>query len=101
MTRLQYLFHLIKYSLLSILLFFSVCFIQVLYCLRTNADFYALKFGFPFPIYHRFWVDCDGPNFGWGPVNLLIDIGVFWIFTIFIGLLWKAIQNKNSQNPTL
>lgn len=90
---------LIKGTLLSILIFFSISFLTVLFQINSPLnrikDNYELKIGFPFEYYHEFWVDCPIPNSEWNVNNLILDIGIVWILTIGITIL--IIKRKHNK----
>lgn len=77
---------LIKGTLLSILIFFSISFLTVISQINTPLnrmeENYELKIGFPFEYYHEFIVDCPIRNSAWNGTNLLLDCGLTWIITI-------------------
>jgi len=75
-------------TLLSILIFFSISFITVLFQINSPLHHmdvsYELRIGFPFEYYHEFMVDCPLPNWGWNVNNLLLDCGLIWGITMLI-----------------
>jgi hypothetical protein len=72
------------------LYFFSISFITVLadispIKINNVHEEYRLDIGFPFTYYRQFWISGnDGPNFNWFPGNLIADIVLTWIMTVFI-----------------
>jgi len=89
---------LIKGTLLSVLIFFSISFITVL--TQINSPFhriegnYKLSIGFPFEYYYEFLVELPTPNSGWNVDNLIIDCLITWLITIGIRVLIKKIKTK-------
>lgn len=86
---------LITRTLLSILIFFSISFITVLF--HINSPFHrmhnnGLKIGFPFEYYQQFMVDCPIPNSSWNLNNLIMDCGITWGMTM---LFIMFMNNKN------
>lgn len=90
------IYQIIKGTLFSILIFFSISFLTVLFQLNSPLnrfeEDYELKVGFPFQYYRQFIVSCKTPNSGWNVENLLLDCGITWMLTI---LLFIAINRKN------
>lgn len=74
---------LIKGTFLSVLVFFSVSFLSILFQINSPInrikDYYELEIGFPFMYYHEFFVDCPIPNSGWFLGNLLLDCLITWV----------------------
>ena len=91
---------LIKGTLLSILIFFSISFLTVLFQINSPLhrikDTYELKIGFPFEYYYEFWVDCPIPNSGWIVNNLMLDCGITWIVTLGIMMI---INRRKTKHP--
>jgi hypothetical protein len=79
---------LIKGTLLSILIFFSISFLTVLFQINSPLNriegTYELKIGFPFEYYHEFMVDCLIPNSGWNTRNLILNCGLTWGITMLL-----------------
>jgi hypothetical protein len=86
---------LIKGTLLSILIFFSISFLTVLFQINSPLNriegTYELKIGFPFEYYHEFMVDCLIPNSGWNTRNLILNCGLTW------GITMLLIMSKNRE----
>jgi len=72
---------LLKSTLLSILVFFSVSFIMILPQLNPLSDTYGfnIKIGFPFVYYYQFWVGHDFLNWEWKIRNLILDCLITWL----------------------
>ena len=69
-------------TLLSILVFFSISFLFVLYRISplTMGDTYSLEFGFPFRYYEQFQVRGNPYlNCGWNVKHLILDCLITWI----------------------
>ncbi len=86
-----------KGTLLSILIFFSISFLTVLFQINSPLNHhegnYEMRIGFPFEYYHEFMVDCPMINSGWIMKNLLLDCGLIWLITVVVFLqLYK--KNK-------
>lgn len=83
-------------TILSILIFFSVSFLTVLFQINSPLnrihEYYELKIGFPFQYYHEFMVDCLIPNYGWNINNLILDCTIVWILVTGLYLIMK--RNK-------
>ena len=87
--------NLIMGTCLSILIFFSISFLFVLYRISpiTMGNTYQLKIGFPLNYYEQFQVSgSDFLNSSWKVGNLIIDCFLTWIITIGI---YVKIKNKN------
>lgn len=86
---------LIKGTVLSILIFFSISFLTVLFQINSPLNriegHYELSIGFPFEYYHEFMVDCPVPNSEWNIKNLILNCGLTWGMT----MLFMRINNKN------
>jgi len=78
---------LIKGTLLSILIFFSVSFLTVLFQINSPLnrfeERYDLRIGFPFEYYYEFIIDSNF-NYGWNVENLIIDCFLIWGITLII-----------------
>lgn len=64
-------------TILSVLIFFSISFVSVLF--QINSPIHRqtndhLEIGFPFIYYSQFIVDGPSPNSGWDGKNLILDI---------------------------
>ena len=72
----------LKGTILSILVFFSISFLFVLYRISpiTIGDTYSLEIGFPFRYYNQFQLSGSTElNSGWNVTNLLWDCLITWI----------------------
>lgn len=91
--------HLFAGTLLSVLIFFSISFITVLFHINSPLhrinDFHELKIGFPFIYYHEFMVEFPIPNSGWYLTNLILDCFLTWLIVTAIYLKTKKLQNPN------
>jgi len=102
------LFQFIKATLLSILIFFSISFLTILFDihspLRILDAHYELTIGFPFEYYNQFWMRSPtSPNGhflhgGWNGVNLILDCFIAWSLTIVI---WFSIFYINKKRNNL
>lgn len=85
-------------TILSILTFFSVSFLFVIYRISpiTMGDTYKLEIGFPYEYYHQFLLS-GNPflNSGWNINNLLIDCFIYWVTIAGLYLIYKAKTRKN------
>lgn len=95
MEERPYFFLLIRTALLAILLFFSFCFLQILYQLFYPSGQYSIAMGFPYTFYRRFWVDCKAPNSGGNLEYFLFDYACFWGGLLLLTLIWKGLKTKN------
>ena len=84
----------IKGSLLSILVFFSVSFIMILPQLNPLSETHGfnIKIGFPFVYYYQFWVGHDFLNWEWKIRNLILDCLITWLTVIGI---YHLIEKSN------
>lgn len=84
---------LVKGILLSILIFFSISFLTVLFQLYSPLNRiegrYELRIGFPLEYYYELMLDCQSPNYGWNGKNLLFDCGLIWVITMIILMIRK------------
>ena len=91
---------LIKGTLLSILIFFSISFLTVLFQINSPLHriegTYELKIGFPFEYYYEFLVDYPIPISGWIVNNLMLDCGITWIVTLGIMMIINKRKHNNS-----
>ena len=81
------LLHLVKASLLAMLIFFSISYLFVLYRISpiTIGDTYTLKIGFPYTYYHQFQLRGNPyVNSGWLERALLFDIIFTWVMVVGI-----------------
>ena len=86
-------------TVLSILIFFSISFLTVLFQINSplneiSNDYYEMEIGFPFVYYREFMVDCPSRNTGWNTKNLILDTGIIWMLTIGVFLF---LQNQKSN----
>ncbi len=66
-------------TLLSILVFFSISFVQFLIQIPPIKEYRAdLKIGFPFNYFYELYLK-DGLNHAWNPANLLLDCFIVWL----------------------
>jgi len=82
----------IKGTLLSILIFFSISFLTVLFQINSplnRAETLEFSIGFPFKYYKELMIDCPTPNYGWAGGNLIFDCGLTWILTIGVMMILK------------
>jgi len=71
----------VKGTLLSILLFFSISFLTVLSQLLFTSEPYSLEIGFPFEYYRQFLLrGSDFLNTEWNRTNLWLDCFITWFF---------------------
>jgi hypothetical protein len=81
--------------MLSILIFFSISFITVLFQIGPFHRYglqetYQLNIGFPFTYYEQFWVNKSySPNSGWHLDKLFIDCLITWISVVGLYLVYK------------
>ncbi|WP_103864467.1 hypothetical protein [Aquimarina sp. I32.4] len=87
---------LLKITILSSLVFFTMSFFSVLDYICNNNNL-GLEIGFPCIYYYRFFVDDNDIRFGWNLKSLMIDIGVIWGCTLLIYVGCKKV-NKYTCN---
>ncbi|OJJ17004.1 hypothetical protein BKI52_30265 [marine bacterium AO1-C] len=84
--------NILKGTILSVLVFFSVSFLFVLYRISpiTSGDTYHLEIGFPFIYYKQFQLQ-GNPflNSSWHVTYLLIDCLITWVIVCGLYLLAK------------
>ena len=85
---------LMKWTGLSILIFFSISFLTILFQLYSplnrSGHFYGISIGFPFEFYYELMIDCPESNHGWKSMNLIWDSLMVWVLTIGAGMIkWK------------
>ena len=86
---------LLKGTLLSVLVFFSISFLYVIYRISpiTIGDTYDLSIGFPFKYYQQFQVTGNPYlNSSWSVNNLLLDCLITWV--VVTGGYWLIKRNK-------
>lgn len=87
-------------TILSILTFFSISFITVLFQINSPlnrlTDYYELKIGYPLTYYHEFMVDCPIPNSGWKVNNLFWDCLITWLLVTGMCVIWKITKEKRT-----
>ncbi len=85
-------------TLVSILIFFSITFLTVLFKIhfpfQIVTDSYELKLGFPFPYYHKLRVGRILSQDGWNKIFLLFDYIITWVTVTIIYFLAKRKKNK-------
>jgi hypothetical protein len=82
-------------TLLSILTFFAVSFITVLFQLNSPINptmDSSMSIGFPFNYYHQFMVSPPTFNSSWNPTNLLLDCFITWLLVVGIYIFFT--KNK-------
>lgn len=89
----KWIWEVVKATVLSILLFATVHFFQIIPQLVawTESENRYFSFGLPLKIYRHFIVgsrSCDLLG-GWYFENLLLDCGIFWITTLLGYFGWK------------
>mgnify|MGYP007108082580 CR=1 FL=1 len=71
--------------ILSILIFFSISFITILFQLNSPLNRQidsTLNIGFPFVYYNQFLIDPPIPNSGWNVKNLVLDFILVWLIVV-------------------
>lgn len=92
-----------KGTLLSILVFFSVSFLYVIYRISpiTMGNTYSLEIGFPLKYYYQFQVG-GNPflNSGWNINNLFLDCLITWILVcgLYVIIKRKKLVTLNRKN---
>ncbi len=92
--------NLIRPTVFSILIFFSISFLTVLFQINSplnrmeNSD---LNIGFPFIYYNQFLISGPLPNSGWNLLNLALDFGIIWFLTVIGHKIFK----KNAPQQRL
>lgn len=80
---------LIKYTFLSILVFFAISFCSILPQIHTPFHHIDnrinFEIGFPFTFYYEMQDDCPVSNLGWRVENLLLDCFIIWVIILVIG----------------
>lgn len=79
-------------TLLSILFFFSISFITVLFEVNipfNRPDAFGMSIGWPLTYYHEFNAGNSAPNSGWYMQNLLFDMALTWAIVTAIYTLIK------------
>jgi hypothetical protein len=87
----------LKVTLLSSLIFFSISFITVLFQVNSPLNRQidsTLNIGYPFIYYYQFYIDLPIPNSGWNIKNLFIDCLLIWLIVFGI-YFWKTKLIKN------
>ena len=74
---------------LSLLLFFSVCFTQVIISIWIDGRPLDLGIGFPFTFYNQFQVDSLDLRTGTNGLYLLYDAIIFFVLTLIGVLLYR------------
>lgn len=75
---------------LSILVFFSLSFLQAAYYLHNFHLFNEVKLGIPYTYFRMFMVDCPVPNSGGNVEHLIIDFSLCYILVYAIQAFIKA-----------
>ncbi len=87
------IWNLIKGTLLSMLVFFTLSFFSVIYSIKHPENYVEvaeMHIGFPFSYYYQFWLSgSDGPNWGGNYLNLLLDCFICWTVVTGIYLLLR------------
>ncbi len=89
----------LKGTVLSILVFFSISFLFVLYRISpvTMGDTYSLEIGFPFGYYEQFQLRGNPfVNSGWNIKNLFWDCLITWIVVCIPYVIIKRIKAGNT-----
>ncbi len=92
-----------KVTFQSVILFFAVSFLTVLYHILPHwfnlprEMAYEMNIGFPFQYYEQFWLDKDGSNAGWDLENLFYNCVLFWLLT-FVIYFFKDKPNLKLEN---
>jgi hypothetical protein len=93
------IFIIIKITILSILIFFSISYLYVLYRISpiTIGNTYNLEIGFPFTYYEQFQVS-GSPflNSGWHIKNLMTDCTLTWGITAIGYFSYKKTKKTKS-----
>ncbi|WOI22744.1 hypothetical protein [Nonlabens ulvanivorans] len=90
---------LIVYTLLSMLIFFSISFFTLFNDIHSPLSDIDLSqeftIGFPFTYYYEFRLDKHSiPNAGWNLKNLLLDCCSTWLTVVFMAFLIKKYFKK-------
>jgi len=92
---------LIRGTLLSILIFFSISFLTILFQINSPLNRiegnYELRIGFPFEYYHEFMVDCPIPNSGWNAKYLILNCGLTWGITMLAMTINRKIKTRHNN----
>lgn len=89
---------------LSILFFFSVSFVTVLFQINPlryykGEESYNLEVGFPFAYYYQFWLrGNEFPNSGWDIENLFYNCFLTWLITTGIFFYFCSPNTKSAAN---
>jgi len=89
-TKMKLSKRILKGTILSILIFFSISFITILFQLNSPINRQidsTLNIGFPFIYYTQFFVEPPILNSGWNIKNLILDCLLVWIIVNGITLL--------------
>ena len=93
---------LFKVTFQSVILFFAVSFLTILYDILPDwfnlprEKSYQISIGFPFEYYYQFWLDRVSPNHGWNFNNLIYNCVLFWLFTFVV----YYFKDKSKLNDT-
>ena len=101
----SFILNILKGTVLSILVFFSLSFITVLFVisplhLYEEEGPYRLEIGVPFKYYEQFWLrGNDFPNSGWMPDQLIYDCIITWVIvTAFYFIRLKLKLNASDKS---
>jgi hypothetical protein len=98
-TAMNIVINLVKGTLLSMLVFFTVSFFSVIYSIQHPEYHGEMHLGFPYRYYYQFWLrGSDYPNCSGNFVNLLWDCTICWIIVTGLFLFAKRIQRKRPIN---
>jgi hypothetical protein len=91
--------YIIKGTVLSVLIFFSISFLFVLYRISpiTVGDTYSLEIGFPFSYYEQFQLRGNPfVNSGWNLKHLFLDCVITWVIVCGSYVLIKRRKAGNT-----
>ena len=86
MTRKEKWWFLIKGTLLSVLIFFSISFITIVLQLPPFQDYDTnkIKIGFPWQFYYQFCIERCDYRHGWDIVYWFYDCVLTWVITMIL-----------------
>ncbi len=91
--------NLVKGTLLSMLVFFTISFFSVIYSIHHPEFNGQLRIGFPFEYYHQFWLNGNKyPNGGGNFLNLILDCTICWVIVAGTFFLVKQPHKKRPIN---
>ncbi len=86
----------LKVTVISILLFFSVSFLDFLSQIPPFKEERSdLKLGMPFTFFHELYLR-DGFNHSWNLLNLINDCAIVW-FGVMISYVIRSSSKRNSN----